>query len=282
MKTKILIANIFIVLMLLVVSCVEDDMYKGPANIEKVEYAPLAVTPDDDVTVTATITDLQGVTAARIQYKVNGGAQTEVTMTKGNGNTYSGVIPKQADKAVVVFTVSADNQAGITTVSNEQTYEVGAIPIDYNQLVLNEVDGINKAIEIYNMGTVAIPLEGVSLWKNDQTEAWWTGSAVNGSIPPGEYIVVVQEGQTHPLYNPLLTGRNGISAGQNLRFELKAPNGSSLGVFLRGDINNLGGAISSVTPNSFQRIPNGTGDWKIAAPTNGAANASSGEDIPQS
>ncbi|WP_169337962.1 hypothetical protein [Proteiniphilum acetatigenes] len=73
-------------------------MYKGPANIEKIEYTPSKVMPDGDVTVTAIITDLQDVTAAKIQYKVNGGTQIEVAMTKGSGDTYTGVIPKQADK----------------------------------------------------------------------------------------------------------------------------------------------------------------------------------------
>lgn len=277
MKTKILIANIFIVLMLLAVSCVEDDMYKGSANIEKVEYAPLAVTPDDDVTVTATITDLQGVTAAKIQYKVNGGSQTEVVMVKGSGDTFTGVIPKQDDKAVVVFTVLADNEAGITAVSNELEYTVGAAPIDYNKLVLNEIDGNSKAIELFNTGTVDLSLNGVSLVKNNGSSAWWTGSAESGKIPAGGYVLIIQSNPD----NPHLSGASGISPKQNLKFELFAPDGTSLGAFLRGDENNLSGSISDTAPNSFQRIPNGTGDWKIAAPTNGAANASTGSDIPQ-
>lgn len=277
MKTKILIANIFIVLMLLAVSCVEDDMYKGPANIEKVEYTPLTVTPDDDVTVTATISDLQGVTAARIQYKVNGGSQTEVVMTKGSGDTFTGVIPKQDDKAVVIFTVSADNEADITAVSNELEYTVGAAPIDYNKLVLNEIDGNSKAIELFNTGTVDLSLNGVSLVKNNGSSAWWQGSVESGKIPAGGYVLIIQNNPD----NPHLSGGSGISPKQNLKFELFGPDGASLGLFLRGDEGALSGSISDTAPDSFQRIPNGTGDWKMATPTNGAANASTGSDIPQ-
>lgn len=279
MKTKILIANILVVLLLIAVSCVEDEMYKGPATIEKVEYAPMKVTPDDDVTVTATITDLQGVTTAKIQYKVNGGSQSEVTMTKGSGDTYTGVIPKQADKAVVVFTVSADNKAGINIVSNEQTYTVGAPPVDYTKLVLNEIDGNSKAIELYNIGTVALSLKGVSLIKNNDTsKPWWTGTDESGIIPAGGYVVIIQSNPD----NPHLSGGAGISPKQNLKFELLGPDGASLGVFLRGDESALGGGISDTAKDSYQRIPNGTGDWKLAAPTNGAANPSTGKDIPQS
>lgn len=275
MKTKILIANIFVVLMLLAVSCVEDDVYKGPANIEKVEYAPLAVTAADDVTVTAIITDLQGVKAAKILYKVNSGSQSEVTMV-GSGNTYTGVIPKQADGAVVAFVVSVENEAGVTAVSGEQTYTVGAAPLDFTMLILNEIDGHSKRIELYNRGSVDLPLKGITLIKNE-AQTWWTGVEANGSIPAGGYILIEQNNS-----DPLLSGVSGISARQNLKFELQMENGTSLGVFLRGDITNLGGAISEVEGKSYQRIPNGTGDWKIAAPTNGAANPDTGDDIPQS
>lgn len=278
MKTKFLLATIFTALIFLGVSCVEDEVYRGPATIGSVTFEPAGVTFEDDVTVTAAIVDLEGVTSAKIKYKVNAGSVTEVAMTKGSGNTYSGVIPKQADGAEVAFTVYAENQAGIPAESSEQSYTVGAPPVDITNLVLNEIDGNSKAIELYNKGSVPISLEGVSLWKNDQTDAWWTGVAENGSIGAGEYVLVIQGNPD----NPLLSGRNGISAKQNLRFELKAANGESLGVFLRGDIEGLGNSISDVAPNSYQRIPNGTGDWKIAAPTNGTANPATGEDIPQS
>ena len=120
MKTKM--AATVLALVLLGVSCVEDEMYRGPANISKVEFTPSAVTTDDDVTVVATVTDLQGVTSVKLQYKVNGGSQTEVNMTKGSGDTYSGVIPKQADKAVVTFVVVANNR-WVSATSKEQSYE---------------------------------------------------------------------------------------------------------------------------------------------------------------
>ena len=151
---------------------------------------------------------------------------------------------------------------------------------DYSDLVLNEVDGNSKAIELYNKGTEAIPLTGVTLWKNETGSAWWTGSTASGSIAPDSYVLIVQTGQRPGGDVAGLVGANGISAGQTVKFELKDPSDNSLGVFERGGPT-WSQSISSVAPNSFQRIPNGTGDWKQAEPTNGAVNASTGSDIPQ-
>ncbi|MDR1415673.1 MAG: lamin tail domain-containing protein [Odoribacteraceae bacterium] len=258
-------------------ACVEDNVYVGPATIESVAHAPSAITPTDAITVTATIVDLQGVTSAKIQYKVDAGALTTVAMTAA-GNTYTGTIPQQADGANVVYYVEVVNKAGITTKSPEKNYTVGAAPLDYANLVLNEIDGNSKAIELFNKGAVALPLDGVSLIKNNGSSSWWTGTAASGSIAPGGYVVIIQDNAA----NPHLSGGAGISPTQNLKYELKDPDGVSLGIFLRGDESALSAGISDTAPNSYQRCPNGTGDWKLAPSTNGAANPSTGTDIPQS
>ena len=152
--------------------------------------------------------------------------------------------------------------------------------IDYSQLVLNEIDGNSKSIELYNKGTVAIPLTGVTLWKNETGTAWWTGSAASGSIDPDSYVVIYQTTK-NPGGSDVagFIGANGISTGQTLKFELRDPDRNSLGIFQRGGPT-WSQDISSVGSNSFQRIPNGTGDWKQALPTIGTVNAENGTDIP--
>lgn len=271
MKTKILIVNIFIVLMFLAVSCVEDEMYKGPATIEKVEYAPTKVTPDDDVTVTATITDLQGVTAAKIQYKVNDGNQAEVALTKGSGDIYTGVIPKQVDKAVVVFTVSADNKAGITAVSNQLTYTVGAIPIPYENLVLNELNGNDKFIEIFNKGTEAIPLKGVYVEKDEKNV--WTGSETQ-KLAGGGYLLLysvdVQATLTSHPQDQFFD--SGLSAKKAVRIQLFSPAATSLDDFNLVD-------YEKAAPASYSRWENGAGKWVYAAATPGAVNVAGTEEV---
>lgn len=269
MKTKILIASISIVLMLLDVSCVEDEMYKGPANIEKVEYTPTTVTPDDDVNVTATITDLQGVTAAKIQYKVNGGSQSEVAMT-GSGNTFTGVIPKQADKAVVVFTVSADNQAGMTAVSAEQTFTVGAIPIAYENLVLNELNGNDKFIEIFNKGAEAVPLNGVYIEKDGKNV--WTGDVQKLSV--GSYLLLysVDVQADKPGHPADQFFDSGLSAKKAVRVQLFSPSSTSLDDFNLVD-------YQKAAPASYSRWANGTGKWVYAVATPGVVNVAGDEEV---
>ncbi len=259
-------------------SCVEDNPYESPATISSVTYSPNAVTTADAVTVTTAVSDLQGVTSAKIHYTVDGVVQTDIPMTSNGDGTYSGTIPAQANGATVKFSVIVVNKAGLTTISKEQTYVVGAAPTDYTQLILNEIDGNSKAVELYNKGAVDIPLDGVSLTKNNGADTWWTGNVASGSIPAGGYVVIIQSNPN----NPNLSGNAGISNKQSLKFELKAPNGTSLGIFLRGSEGNLGATISDISPKSYQRTPNGTGDWKLATPTNGAQNPATGTDIPQS
>ena len=57
-------------------ACVKDEIFKGPSSIDKVVFTPEAPTSLSDVTVTATVSGLQKVTAATLKY--NG---TDVTMS---------------------------------------------------------------------------------------------------------------------------------------------------------------------------------------------------------
>ena len=76
-------------------ACAEDKPYEGPASISDVAYTPTTVTSNDDVTVTAKITDLNGVASAKVQYKIGDGNYTSVNMT-ADKNIYTGIIPQQA------------------------------------------------------------------------------------------------------------------------------------------------------------------------------------------
>jgi hypothetical protein len=190
------------------------------------------------------------------------------------------------------YTANGDGTSGAANGTSTTDYtkfgdEAGAAnpppAADYTQLVLNEIDGNAKAIELYNKGTVALSLTGVTLWKNVDTApsgtAWWTGTAASGSIEPGAYILIYQTGQRPGGDVAGFIGANGISPQQTLRFELLDPANQSLGVFIRGS-SPWGVTISPVSPNSYQRIPNGTGNWQMATPTLGSANPANGTNIP--
>jgi len=261
-------------LLLGITSCVKDEVFEGPAIIESVTYLPQEVTSTDEVTVTAKIVDLKGITAATLNYSIEN-KNMEVSMQAGKNNEFTGVIPAQPNKTKVEFSVAVLNKSNLTTTSKKQSYKVSDVIIDYGGIRLNEIDANSKSIELFNAGTEAFSLEGFKLVKNNDGE-WWVGTAASGTLAPGEYVVIIQKNPD----NPELSGNSGISAKQALKFELFAPTGKSIGLFLRGDEEELGKSISDTAPNSYQIIPNATGDWKLATPTIGQANATTGETIP--
>lgn len=251
-----------------------ENANEVPAVIESITIDPKTVTSKDDVKVTSIIKDAKGIASVTLTYTIKN-VGTTIPMQLGAKDTYSAIIPKQADNTNVEFYITVINVNNIKTKSKEQAYTVGITPIDYTKIVLNEIDGNSKSVELYNNGTETLSLAGLKLLKNN-TE-WWAGTADSGVIKPGEYIVVIQKNPN----NPNLSGNAGISAKQALKFELTDPNNASLGIFLRGDEANLGGTISDTAPNSYQRIPNADGEWKLATPTIGGKNAKTGDAIPQ-
>lgn len=170
---------------------------------------------------------------------------------------------------------------------------------DITNLSLNEIDPVDKNIELFNIGTEEIDLEGAYIIKNDETaEKVWCGEAGH-KLAAGAYIVLVGEDHwaddvteeinvNDPEYiktkndNVLLTC--GLSPKKSLKIELFNAEGKSMQVFKRGP-EPWGTSITDVkdkkNPKSFSRIPNGTGDWKLAPVSLGAANPSEGETIPQ-
>jgi len=148
--------------------------------------------------------------------------------------------------------------------------------IDYSQLVINEIDGNGKFVEIYNKGTEAVSLENLTLVKNE-TQVWWTGAA-GKTIAADGYYVVAQSGGTDVFDEN--TGASGISPKQTVKFELKQLNGEVIDSFSRG-VAPWSTSISDVTPDSFSRCPNGTGDFMLATPSPKAANPETGTVIPQ-
>ena len=151
--------------------CVKDEVYKGPSTIEKVVFSPEAPTSITPVTVTATVTGLQNVTKATLNY--NG---TSVDMS-GSGSSFSATIPAMPDGTEVNFTVTVENEAGFTTTSDKYSYKVGDPATDWSKLKLNEVYGAGadeeKFFELYNGSDYPIKLTGVTISKDEST--CWTG-----------------------------------------------------------------------------------------------------------
>ena len=203
-------------------SCVKDKQYPG-INIANVSYAPTAVQASDDVTVTATITSFKDFTA-KLVYVINEESK-ELAMTAAE-DVYTAVIPAQPNETKVSFYVQAMN-GEVTAVSPTMEYEVGAVAIDYSVLCLNELNGNDKFIEIYNSGADAINLNGVYIEK-DGAQNWLSDNSVK--IEAGAYLVLYSEDVVadHPEVPETMIFHSGLSAKKNVRIQLFTPAGGQL------------------------------------------------------
>ena len=156
---------------------------------------------------------------------------------------------------------------------------------NYMNLMLNELNGDTKFIEIYNKGNIDLPMEGMYIMKDDYVNgATWTADATV-VVPAHGYVLlysedVTAEGQAQEGYAESLTFHSGLSGKKTVRITLFMADGSVRDEFTRGSTGEWGQNITNVAPLSFARTPDG-GDWKLADPTPGEANPATGEDIPQ-
>lgn len=164
-------------------------------------------------------------------------------------------------------------------------------------IVFNEIDGQNKFIELYNTTDKEQSLEGLTIVKYDAVKdggksTTWTGAA-GLKIAAHSWVYIEssdladpnEKGDPDYVYqseNHIFNG--GLSGKKNLKLELLDPKGEVLDSFLRGEEGagwNQVGNFENNKTNSFSRVPDGTGAWKYAAPTKGAANGEATGEIEQ-
>ncbi len=247
-------------------SCVKDKQYPG-INIANVSYAPTAVQATDDVTVTATITSFKDFTAKLVYSTDEANKAEELGMVAGENNLYTAVIPAQPDGTKVSFYVQAMN-GEVTAVSPTMEYEVGAVAIDYSKLRLNELNGNDKFIEIYNAGAEAINLNGVYIEKDD-AQNWIGDNTVK--IDAGAYLVLYSEDvvANHPEVPEALIFHSGLSAKKNVRIQLFTPAGVSIDDF---NLTNIDANDPAYIPAPASYSRNADGKWYYADATPGAVN----------
>jgi len=164
-------------------------------------------------------------------------------------------------------------------------------------IVLNELSGADKYIELYNTTDAEVSLEGVMLVKYDSSKeggksTTWTGAA-GMKIAAKGYVVLessdladeAEGGDPNYAYesaNHVFKG--GLSGKKNVFIELVAADETVLDDFKRGEEgagwNQVSGFKNDKT-HTFSRVPNGTGEWAYADPTKGAANGEKVADIEQ-
>ena len=265
----------FVALALLVglASCVKDKQYPG-VTISNVSYTPTAVQAENDVTVTATITSFNEFTAKLIYSYTNENGEeldglTPVTVEMATGaekDVYTAVIPAFPDGTTVSFYVLAEGT--LVAQSPAMEYTVGAVAVDYSVLRLNELNGNDKFIEIYNSGAEAINMNGVYIEK-DGAQNWIADNTV--SIEAGGYLLLYSEDvqANMPDYPESLIFHSGLSAKKNVRIQLFTPAGVSIDDFNLVDIDQNDPAYIPA-PGSYSR--NADGSWYYADATPGEIN----------
>lgn len=164
-------------------------------------------------------------------------------------------------------------------------------------LVLNELSGADKYIELYNTTDKEISLEGVMLVKYDSSKdggksTTWTGAA-GMKIAAKGYVVL----ESTDLSDPAEDGdpnyayesenhkfKGGLSGKKNVYIELVAADETVLDEFKRGDEGagwNQVSGFKNDKKHTFSRCPDGTGDWAYADPTKGKKNGAKVADIEQ-
>ena len=263
---KKILALIALALPLVVTSCLKDEVYGG-ASISDINNT-IAYTASDAVTVTAKVSALVNLEAVNLIYAVNGGAPQTVAMT-GSG-VYTGVIPAQPLDSKVSYYIEAKTSS-MTATSKAVEYTVGAVPIDYSGLKLNELNGNDKFIEIYNAGADVPTIAGIYIEKDGKLV--WTGD--NRPLAKGEYLLLYSEdvvvaGGAKEGYDPALVFASGLSAKKAVRVQLFSPAAASLADF------NLVTCVKTA-PASYSR--NKDGKWYFAEATPGAANVEGTEAV---
>ena len=155
-------------------------------------------------------------------------------------------------------------------------------------IVLNELSGEEKYIELYNTTDKEISLEGIYLVKYDSTKdggksTTWTGKA-GMKIAAKGYVVL----ESSDLSDPAEDGdpayayesanhvfKGGLSGKKNVFIELYSAADEKLSAVKSGEEGagwNQGKGYLEKKEYSFSRVPNGTGDFAFAVPTKGTAN----------
>ena len=271
---KILFAALALIVVM--ASCVKDPQYPG-VTITNLSYTPTAVQADVPVTVSATITSFNEFTAS-LFYKGEEGDFVKLPMVPGNEkNLYGAQIPGFADGVTVSFYVVAEGALVATSATME--YTVGAVAVDYSVLRLNELNGNDKFIEIYNTGAEAINMNGVTIYKDTEKLIWTGKTAVN--LEAGEYLLLYSEDVVEGMEidTSLYMFHSGLSAKKDVRIELKTPAGVTFDDFNLTEIALNGEAYgypSNQAPASYSL--NSDGQWYYSDATPGEVNVD-GENI---
>lgn len=179
------------------------EIAASPPAISDIGRDPVAVTSSDEVTVSATIVDVQtAVASAEINYRVDGGDFQQVAMTEGADNVFSGAIPAQADGAFVEYFLTAEDDTGDNTMVPGDTtaskffYFVRDAGLSIFDLQFTPFENGNSGysnLQVTVTGIVTTDTTDFSFyWIQDGTDPWsgiWVNDNIN-EVKLGDMVTV--------------------------------------------------------------------------------------------
>lgn len=267
-------------------SCKKEEKTPDPATISIDGYHYNEVVDVNKeilvyVNVICTSTTIEKV---QLYYTVEGAKEVVIDMEAGeytfppSSFNYKAIIPAQDKATTIKWYVVATAQNAMTTQSMPITVTVRE-PILYN-IVLNEISGVSKYIELYNPTDTILDISGYQLKKNDEEPCIWT--AEEGLVVPSKgYLVLYSEKSTiiPEGYPESLIFKGGISPKKSVKIELLDKTNEKINAFTRG-IEPWDTSLSEVS-KAYARTPDGYGKWKLAGETPGKTNPDTGDEIPQ-
>ncbi len=165
----------------------------GP-QITNITQTPSAVTPSDNVNVSADVTDPDGIAGVELHWGTDpANLNNTINMSLASGNTYTTdtPIPAQAEGTTVYYEVYAlDNNADDST-SSRYNYTVACA----TELIISEyVEGSsnNKYLEIYNGTSATVNMSDykIRIYTNGSNSPSITITLNNVNLAPGDVYVI--------------------------------------------------------------------------------------------
>ena len=156
---------------------------------------------------------------------------------------------------------------------------------DVTKVCINEVCGVVgwKGIELYNAGDKEVSLEGLTIFKNGEDIACWTGLDTDKIAAKGFFVIKGKKECENIESVANATSTASFSPTKSLLLELKDADGKVINTFDRGWAANGSAEVSLTTVEySYARTTDGGATWKLKDITIGASNNNAAEhgDIP--
>lgn len=190
------------------------------------------------------------------------------------GGSYSR-IPNGTGDWTVVKTASK----GAANIANTEEEDPEVNPtVDYTVLKLNELNGNDKYIELYNTSNAELDLTGVYIVKDDDEEDPVYRGVSEVTVPAKGFLTLWSE-KASGTHAENIIFSSGLSANKSVKIVLYSPTGILLDEFINPKTDSSAkwgktGTYDAETKGySFGRKTDGTGDWHLMTPTQGTTNS---------